>query len=85
MRKERKNIILFRENIKNRRIELNITQQELAKKVGYKSGTTISKIERGIIDTPFPKIDIFAQALNTTPEKIISWQERAGRLLEVKL
>ena len=35
------------ENIRARRIALNITQQELAKKTGCKSISTIAKIESG--------------------------------------
>ena len=32
------------ENIRARRVALNMTQQELAKKLGYKSTSTIAKI-----------------------------------------
>ena len=76
-----KNIILFREAVKTRRLELNMTQKELAEKVGYKSASTIGKIERGIY-TPYSKIDDFASALKTTPEKLISNLELSGRLFE---
>ena len=34
-------------NIKNRRRELNMTQDELAEKVGYNGKSMISRIERG--------------------------------------
>lgn len=33
--------------IKKRRVELGLTQEELAKKLGYKSRATIAKIESG--------------------------------------
>lgn len=36
--------------IKSRRIELGMTQMDLAKKMGYKSKSTINKIELGIND-----------------------------------
>ena len=39
-------------NIRNRRIELGLTQEDLAKKIGYRSISTIAKIERGINDIP---------------------------------
>ena len=55
------------ENIKARRIALKMTQQELATKLGYKSISTIAKIESGENDIPQRKIVAFARALNTTP------------------
>ncbi len=79
------NIELFREAIKRRRIELGMTQQELAKKLGYKYGSTISKIESGINHPPYSKINIFAEALNVNPLELISWQEMSGRLFDGEL
>lgn len=35
------------DNIRNRRIELNLSQEELAKKLGYSDRSAISKIEAG--------------------------------------
>lgn len=54
------------ENIRNRRIELELTQDELAKKVGYSDRSMIAKIESGIVDISKNKIMQFAQALDTT-------------------
>ena len=59
------------ENIRARRIALNMTQQELAKKMGYKSTSTIAKIESGENDIPQSKIAAFAQALDTTPAELM--------------
>lgn len=55
------------ERIKARRIELNMTQDELAKKIGYSTRSSINKIEQGLNDIPQSKINDFAKALNTTP------------------
>lgn len=41
------------ERIRNRRIELNMTQEELAKKAGYKSRSSINKIELSRDSNPF--------------------------------
>ena len=41
-------------NIKKRRIALGLTQEDLAKKLGYKSKSTINKIEKGINDISQP-------------------------------
>lgn len=59
--------------IKNRREELQMSQDELAKKMGYKSRSSIQKIEKGENDIPQSKIKFFAQALQTTPEYLMGW------------
>ncbi len=64
-------------NIRNRRIELGLTQAKLAKKIGYRSISTIAKIERGINDIPQSKIKAFADALNTTPGELMGEVEPA--------
>lgn len=53
--------------IKMRREELGLSQVELAKKLGYKSRSSINKIESGENDIPQSKIAAFAKALETTP------------------
>ena len=52
--------------IRKRREELGLSQEELAKRMGYKSKSSINKIEMGINDIPQSKVIAFAQALNTT-------------------
>lgn len=59
-------------NIKNRRRELNMTQDELAEKVGYNGKSMISRIERGEIDLPQSKIEAFAEALHTSTLELMS-------------
>ena len=49
------------EKIKKRREELGYTQEELAKKMGYKSRSSINKIEVGINDVAQSKIVEFAK------------------------
>ena len=56
----------FCDRIRIRREELNISQEELAKRMGYKSRSTINKIELGINDVSQSKIIAFAKALDTT-------------------
>lgn len=57
--------------IKQRRIELGLSQDELAKKLGYNSRSTINKIEKGINDISQTKLIAFANALNTTPNDLL--------------
>lgn len=56
--------------LKGRREELNLTQQQLAKAVGYDQSQIISNIERGVAKIPVAKIPEFSQALQLTPERL---------------
>ena len=64
--RKRGGVVQIGDRIKARRIELGLTQDELAKKLGYKSRSTINKIELNINDITQPKIIDFAAALDTT-------------------
>ncbi|WP_019555239.1 helix-turn-helix domain-containing protein [Propionispira raffinosivorans] len=60
--------------IRLKREELNLSQDELARKLGYKSRSSINKIEKGENDIPQSKIVAFAEALETTPEYLMGWE-----------
>lgn len=62
-----KNLIEFGKRVREKRIELNMTQEELATKSGYTSRSSINKIELGLVDLPQSKIIALADALMTTP------------------
>lgn len=59
-------------NIKKRRYELHISQQELANALGYKTRSTIAKIESGENDVTQKKLQKFAEILDTTVEALIA-------------
>ncbi len=61
------------ENIRRIREKRGLTQEELATRMGYKSKSTINKIEQGVNDIPQNKIVKFAQCLNTTPAVLMGW------------
>ena len=63
------------ENILRMRKQLGWTQEELATKMGYKSKSTINKIELGINDIPQSKIVKFADVLGTTPAHLMGWND----------
>lgn len=63
------------ERIAQRRRDLNMTQEDLALKLGYKSKSTINKIELGINDVKQSKVIEFAQALDTTVQYLMGWDE----------
>lgn len=58
-------------NIKARRNELNMTQIDLAEKLGYADKSMISKIEKGLVDLPQSKILAFAEVLKVTPGELM--------------
>ncbi len=57
----------FGEKIRLRRIELGMTQDELAKITGYTSRSSINKIEMGLVNLPQSKIELIAKALMVNP------------------
>jgi transcriptional regulator with XRE-family HTH domain len=61
------------ERIKVKREQSGMTQEELASKLGYKSKTTIAKIENGTNDIVQSKVRDFAKALNTTIAYLMGW------------
>lgn len=65
-------------NIRLRREALGMTQDELAKKMGYTSRSTIAKIESGENDIPQSKIEHFAKALQTTPAYLMGWEDNTS-------
>ena len=62
-------------NILRRRKALGMTQEELATRMGYKSKSTINKIELGINDIVQSKVVKFAEVLQTTPAYLMGWEE----------
>ena len=63
------------ERIKMRREQLGLSQYELAKKLGYKSRSSINKIESDARNLTQSKIKALADALETTPSYIMGWEE----------
>lgn len=63
------------DRIRLRREELGMSQEDLANKLGYKSRSTINKIELGINDITQSKIASFAKALDVTPAWLMGWEE----------
>ena len=61
--------------IKERREELGLSQTQLAFKLGYKSRSSINKIEKGENDIPPSKIKWFAEVLNISPTELMGWDE----------
>ena len=61
------------DRVKFKRLELNMSQDELARRMGYKSRSSINKIEMGRPVTQ--KIIVkLAAALNVTPAYLMGWE-----------
>lgn len=63
------------EKIKVLRKNKNLTQADLAKMCGYRSLTTINKIELGINQVPISTVEKLATALDVTPAYLMGWEE----------
>lgn len=63
------------ERIKKRREELNMSQAELARQVGYSTRSTITRIERDGNGISQDKIVAIAKALKTTPSYLMGWED----------
>ena len=62
------------DRIKQRRLELGLTADDLAEKIG-KSRATIYRYENGDIENmPTPVLEPLAKALDTTPADLMGWQ-----------
>lgn len=66
------------ERIKRARQEKGITQTELAERLGYKSRSSINKIEVEGRDIPRSMVVKFAQALGVTPGYLMGWEDENG-------
>lgn len=65
------------DRIKLQREVMNISQTDLANKVGI-SKQTLYKYEKNIVtNIPSDKIEKIADALSTTPQKLMGWKEDA--------
>ena len=60
--------------IKKRRVQLGLSQTELANKLGFKSKASISRIELGVQSLPQNKILEMAKALDVSPEYLMGWR-----------
>lgn len=68
--------------IKERRIELNISVDELAKRLN-KNRTTVYRYEKGDIENlPMDILGPLAKALNTTPAYLMGWDSKPNSTID---
>lgn len=69
------------ERIKKRRLELGMSQDELARIMGYKSRSSINKLETQGQELPIKRVHQLAEALQTTPEYILGWSQERKEII----
>lgn len=66
----------FKENIKIRRLELNLTLEEVSNELGV-SKPTLQRYESGVISNiPLDKVEKLAKILETTPSYLMGWENK---------
>ena len=63
--------------IKKLREKKELSQDDLAKLMGYKSKTSIHKIEQDLTDLPLSKVGEFAEILQVTPQFLLGWEKES--------
>ncbi len=66
-------IMTVGQRVKEKRKALNMSQEELAKACGFKSRSSINKIELGQRGLPLRKVELIADALKLTPVELMDW------------
>lgn len=64
--------------VRQRREELGLSQEELADRMGYRSKSSITKLEKGVNDLPQSKLEELATALETTPAWLLGLEVPAA-------
>lgn len=68
------------ERIKERRLELGMTQEELADKVGFKTRASVSRLEGGDRNIPISKLKKLAEVLDTTIGYLMGMEDNSGTI-----
>ena len=63
------------EKIKLRRAQLDWSQRELARRMGYTNNSTIAKIEQGKVDVSQARVVQFSQVLGVSIAWLMDWEE----------
>ena len=68
--------------IRKRREELGLTQEELAKKLGYANRSSVNKVETSR-EISMKKINAYADALETTVADLMGWNKETEFVIEI--
>lgn len=65
------------QRIRERRIEIGMTQLELAIQSGYSGRSSINKIEKDARNVPLDRLTKIAEALRVSPDYLMGWDEES--------
>jgi len=63
------------QRVKSRRLDLGLSQEELAQRCNYAARSSINRLEQGLLDIPQSKVMAVAKALDVTPAFLMGWEE----------
>lgn len=66
------------QRIRERRLEIGMTQLELAIQSGYSGRSSINKIEKDARNVPLDRLTKIAEALRVSPDYLMGWDEEEG-------
>lgn len=72
------------DRIKERRITLGMTQEELANRMGYKSKSTINKVESGVNDVNQTTASKYATKLGVSVAYLLGWTDDVNHVPDQK-
>ena len=73
------------DRIKNRRIELGLTQLEVAKRLGLTTKAAVSKVEGQGDNVTLKNVEKFAKALDCSIPYLMGWEEEEEKVSEQNL
>lgn len=71
------------ERIKQRRIELGLSQEELAKRLGNKSRASVCTVEKDKEDMTTDRVRKYAKALECSPAYLMGWEEKPTTIKKI--
>lgn len=63
------------ERIREKRIESGLTQEELSKKLGYKSRSSVNKMESARA-LPLKKVEMMSEVLGCSKSYLMGWEDQ---------
>ncbi|CEQ14816.1 HTH-type transcriptional regulator [[Clostridium] sordellii] len=74
----------LKENIKNKRLELGLTLEEVSNKIGVKK-PTLQRYESGVISNiPSDKIESLAEVFDVSPAYLMGWEDINNKNVNIK-
>lgn len=71
------------QRVKTRRIALDLSQEELARKCNYAARSSINRLEQGLLDIPQSKVIAVAKALDVTPAFLMGWESECNNPMKI--